>query len=166
MITFDIAQQARGRRGLLCLHGLDGRVVEALLLQWGEGGRLQVITLIILLLLTLLLLITLITLIIILLLLIVIINDMWSWSDAQKIFSAPQRPKVIYFRFVVILCKSGRSLPRWWFCRTDQEVSGVPPDNFGCPIDQVDFASSSKSSYHSNHHHVLNPIPSNSKWSK
>ena len=22
-------------------------------------------------------------------------------------------------------------------CRTDQEVSGVPPDNFGCPIEQV-----------------------------
>ena len=135
MITFDIAQQARGRRGLLCLHGLDGRVVEALLLQWGEGGRLQVITLIILL------------------LLIVIINDMWSWSDAQKIFSAPQRPKVIYFRFVVILCKSGRSLPRWWFCRTDQEVSGVPPDNFGCPIEQVAFL---HIICYSNHHHVFN----------
>ena len=29
-------------------------------------------------------------------------------------------------------------MEKFVFSRTDQEVSGVPPDNFGCPIDQVD----------------------------
>ena len=69
---------------------------------------------------------------------------------------------------------SGQQLSmKWTICRTDQEVSGVPPDNFGCPIEQVadwfstfkrrHFNVSKSSSYHSNHHHVFNnfclPLP-------